>query len=847
MESATPAEPDAGEGRPADAAPEAGASPEEACARALVEESGWEPPFGERFARSPWDDTALSGDAAALGEDVALALSGLLDGVAASGRSRVALLVGAAGAGKTHQLARLRRACAGRAVFTGLDRTADLADVARALSTRLVEDLLRPVDGRPQLAALVDGAAAACEASAATSALLDAKATAASAAVEVVARLQPRAPTIPRPLLGALLAARPLDREPAADEALRARARALAPGELLSAVASLATLAGAPLVFAVDSFEAFEPEARERVARLVAQLLARDGALAVIACESGVWQEARGELHLAERQRLEDTTLTAQPPGGPEVEALVAARLAPLWRGLGLAPPSAIFPFTLEALAQLGERRHQRSVREWLVDLEQAFEDLRRGRRASARRTGPSPRERALARAGERAQPAPAGAGAEAGAAPEADAAQPPTINEPPEATPASPQLDGGAGAASSPQGSGAETTSSPASGAAPGAGSPTPGRPARRPPGPISAEALRHAPAPAALRGRSAGKATTGSRRSGARASPAEVAPRAPAGVRRREATAALVVVVLLGALLLAPWGQGSPRPPAPAPTPDPGPPPAQIRAPEPPAARDPTWHARLPESERPALPAGVVPGGSRGEYLNQRDGSLLVWVPPGAFPMGAAGGRPDEAPAHQVQLTAGYFLGKHEVTWAQYRAFCAATDRRVPSNLIEREFAAGDEHPVFHVSFEDARAYCAWAGLRLPSEAEWEYAARGADERAYPWGEAGEPARLNSRRRPDPRLKTAAVGSFPLGAGPHGCLDQAGNVWEWVADRYGPYDGSPQVDPVGPPVGPLRVIRGGSWSDPPSLCRATVRQGRPPHYRLNNVGFRVARSAAR
>ena len=259
------------------------------------------------------------------------------------------------------------------------------------------------------------------------------------------------------------------------------------------------------------------------------------------------------------------------------------------------------------------------------------------------------------------------------------------------------------------------------------------------------------------------------------------------------------------------------------------------------------PAWYQELyltrSRAELPPfpLPEGLSPGASPGEYVWARDGSVLVWLPPGTYQRGSDGQSPLEAPAHAVRLPRGCFLGKQELSWGQWARFCAATRRRPP----RPEFAIGDEHPVHGISWEDAQAYCAWAGLRLPSEAEWEYAARGAQSLPWPWGQAApDGTRANLLGRGDGFEFGSPAGAFPRGTSPFGCLDMSGNLAEWVQDWFAPY---PRVgaleDPRGPAAGREKVLRGGAWFDAPWAARPSFRAHAPPGWRSDGVGLRVAR----
>jgi len=267
----------------------------------------------------------------------------------------------------------------------------------------------------------------------------------------------------------------------------------------------------------------------------------------------------------------------------------------------------------------------------------------------------------------------------------------------------------------------------------------------------------------------------------------------------------------------------------------------------------------------------------------------SEMVVVPAGIFTMGAADtdllAFPEEKPAHRVSLKS-FRIDRYEVTNAQYRRFLEAikgghlktcspleppgtSHTPGPTWWNDPEWNA-PEKPVNGMSWWDAYAYCAWAGKRLPTEAEWEHAARGSDGRRFVWGNTpprGEVLYGNfadeTAKRLNPKWKTlrgyddgfahtAPVGSFPKGASPCGAEDMAGNLWEWVADRWsplaygdpnGPVSMTPIADPKGPAEGSERVLRGGSWDSTANLLRASARTYQRPDYRGISFGFRCAR----
>lgn len=261
----------------------------------------------------------------------------------------------------------------------------------------------------------------------------------------------------------------------------------------------------------------------------------------------------------------------------------------------------------------------------------------------------------------------------------------------------------------------------------------------------------------------------------------------------------------------------------------------------------------------------------------------SGMVMVPASTFFMGSdeRDVEKDERPAHKVRLDA-YCIDRTEVSAVAYAA-CAAkgdckgdwdvndwadiskSDHSTFDGLCNaRAPASRGQHPANCVSWMQAHDFCAAEGARLPTEAEWELAARGTDGRRYPWGDA-EPtsARLNAcgaeclawgkkrgvdltamHRDDDGWPTTAPVGSFPAGASPFGALDMTGNVWEWVADRHGPYEAAESVAPTGPEAGDERVLRGGAWNGSDSAwVRPTFRFSASPAMRSHGVGFRCAR----
>jgi len=284
----------------------------------------------------------------------------------------------------------------------------------------------------------------------------------------------------------------------------------------------------------------------------------------------------------------------------------------------------------------------------------------------------------------------------------------------------------------------------------------------------------------------------------------------------------------------------------------------------------------------------------------VRQKDGMVLVYIPAGEFEMGSSFAEsvvptgdlfrgnfkvfffPDQRPKHRVCLDA-YWIDQTEVTVGMFRKFVEdtayettaekegwgkpwregpkedewpkipGTDWRHPRGP---ESVAADDQAVSQISWEDAMAYCAWVGGQLPTEAQWEKAARGTDGRRFPWGDEFDGTRLNygdaqcpvERWRDldydDGHAHIAPVGSYPQGASPYGVLDMAGNVWEWVADWYDKeyYRVAPYRSPTGPESGTVRAQRGGSWYDGEAegWVNCLVRHQNPPTDRYDDVGFR-------
>jgi serine/threonine protein kinase len=268
-------------------------------------------------------------------------------------------------------------------------------------------------------------------------------------------------------------------------------------------------------------------------------------------------------------------------------------------------------------------------------------------------------------------------------------------------------------------------------------------------------------------------------------------------------------------------------------------------------PAARPPScdvFRARLDEALSAFTSSPPGAHSSLPPVLKGSGGEEMVLIPAGAFQMGPS--------RRKVHLEA-YYLDRTPVTNQEFLRFVEVTgykpkDEAAPrflSQLRGGKIPKGlSHHPVVYVSWTDARAYATWAGKRLPSEAEWEKAARGTDGRKYPWGRSDPtPTRANYGSKDG---STAAVGTFPEGASPYGILDLAGNVWEWCEDHDDPsfYEDGPSHNPRNDRVGekPLLVMRGGSWLYGARSLRTYARTSFEAHYRFASGGFRCAKTPA-
>ncbi len=207
--------------------------------------------------------------------------------------------------------------------------------------------------------------------------------------------------------------------------------------------------------------------------------------------------------------------------------------------------------------------------------------------------------------------------------------------------------------------------------------------------------------------------------------------------------------------------------------------------------------------------LPGAMAAGEKKsGAVQNAKTYKNMVRVPAGEFTMGSDGWWPKSQPAHKRNLK-GFYIDKYEVTNARYKSFVDATGRRPPKHWIDGLIPQGrPDHPVVNVSWYDAYEFCKWEGKRLPTEPEWEKAARGTDARDFPWGKKFSKDKANTPQYG--HGDTLPVGSFEAGKSPYGAYDMAGNAFEWTDDWFKPYPGSKHKD-----ENAGKTLRGGSWYD--------------------------------
>jgi len=281
------------------------------------------------------------------------------------------------------------------------------------------------------------------------------------------------------------------------------------------------------------------------------------------------------------------------------------------------------------------------------------------------------------------------------------------------------------------------------------------------------------------------------------------------------------------------------TPMPAPPTPTPMP---PTPTRTPLPPTPTPAVQEAGTP-TEGAEAPTPTPTEEPTPEPPSVTD--IMIEIPAGSFTQGSDAGDPEDSPTHKVDLPT-FEIDRFEVTNADYAAFAEVTgyvtyaEKQGFSSWRDQWGIGEENHPVVMVTWDDAQAYCEWLGKRLPTEAEWEKAARGTDGWVFPWGNDWDPNKANVKER---GLRgTSAVGSFGASASPYGADDMVGNVWEWTADWYQPYPGNTTGDPYYGEK--FRVTRGGGWFDEEAQATAFNRNAADPSKTANDdLGFRCAR----
>ncbi|MEC7640563.1 MAG: SUMF1/EgtB/PvdO family nonheme iron enzyme [Nitrospinota bacterium] len=244
-------------------------------------------------------------------------------------------------------------------------------------------------------------------------------------------------------------------------------------------------------------------------------------------------------------------------------------------------------------------------------------------------------------------------------------------------------------------------------------------------------------------------------------------------------------------------------------------------------------------------------------GSLPQQESDAEMILIPAGPFMMGSSEEDIEwamqefyaeskewyqsETPA-QAAFLPSYHIDKYEVTVAQYKKYLEMTGNPPPKDFDNPKFNQ-PKHPVVGVTWKEAQNYCRSLGKRLPTEAEWEKAARGSDGRRYPWGNTSDQNKANARGKQDNHRYTAPIGKFPDGQSPYGVMDMAGNAWEWTKDWYGPYHGNDQKSELFGEK--FKVIRGGSWNSNMDLARSALRGKSLPDKGYNYIGFRCVQEA--
>ncbi len=259
----------------------------------------------------------------------------------------------------------------------------------------------------------------------------------------------------------------------------------------------------------------------------------------------------------------------------------------------------------------------------------------------------------------------------------------------------------------------------------------------------------------------------------------------------------------------------------------------------------------AQVASADRPGLLPGMVIPMFYDDTRIGAEPNEMILIPGGDFIMGTNERLADEGPQHVVNLPP-FYIDKYEVTNLQYKQYLDVTGRRSPDHFRNRTFPEGKaDHPVTYVSWKNAKAYCEWAGKRLPTDREWEKAARGTDARTFPWGNefvmhnANTPVRWGELKQEG---DTSPVGAFPGGVSPYGLYDVSGNVWEWTASWYMAYPGNErQTENYGKKY---RTLKGGSWWDC-SFYKCGIsapvynRSFFSPKVKNSSFGFRCAKDA--